>query len=270
MESAKTGNDIAIKEEARPKPKEIWTRSRETVGEKPLGQKLGGRVSRYGSDSYIYGRNNRRGSLTRAVCGENEGNAPMYEYFKGRIARRTPTHSVVETHGVGYVFQHTLSTFEALSEGADAKVYVHMAVRDDAHALFGFHSEAEREMFRRLISVSGVGPSTSIALLSALQPSELRRAIMEGDVNTLKKIKGIGAKSAQRIIVDLRDRFGDEDVNFDNFAGQSNTARSEALRALQNLGFDRRKTEKIVDDVLKNSDESIGIEDLIKRSLKAL
>lgn len=194
----------------------------------------------------------------------------MYEYLKGRITQRTPTHSVLETHGVGYVFQNTLLTYEALGKSDDAKVFIHMVVRDDAHVFFGFYTEAEREMFRRLISVSGIGPSSSIALLSALQPKELQSAIMNGDVATLKKIKGIGAKSAQRIIVDLKDKIGSEDVNFDNFGGESNTPRSEALRALQNLGFDRLKAQKTIDDILKSSDESISIEDLIKRSLKAL
>jgi len=194
----------------------------------------------------------------------------MYEYIKGHITFRSPSHSVIETGGIGYVFNHTLNTFEALGKQKEVQVFLHLSIRDDAHVFYGFFEESERSMFRNLISVSGIGPSSAIALLSAMSPKDLREAIFTEDVATLKKIKGIGAKSAQRIIVDLRDKLGSEEVNFDNFAGQSNTVRSEALKALQNLGFDRRKAQKVIDEVLKSEDESISIEDLIKRALKSL
>lgn len=194
----------------------------------------------------------------------------MYEYIKGHITFRNTSYSVIETGGIGYVFQHSLSTFEALGKQNEVQVFIHLAVREDAHVLFGFFQDSERVMFRHLISVSGIGPASAIAALSAMQPSELQEAIFSEDVESLKKIKGIGAKSAQRIIVDLKDKLGSLEVNFDNFSGSSNTVRSEALKALQNLGFDRRKAQKIIDEVLKSADESIGIEDLIKRSLKSL
>ncbi|MFT4846892.1 MAG: Holliday junction DNA helicase RuvA [Cryomorphaceae bacterium] len=194
----------------------------------------------------------------------------MYEYIKGHITFRNTSYSVIETGGIGYVFQHSLSTFESLGKQNEVQVFMHLAVREDAHVLFGFFQDSERLMFRHLISVSGIGPASAIAALSAMQPSELQEAIFSEDVETLKKIKGIGAKSAQRIIVDLKDKLGSLEVNFDNFSGSSNTVRSEALKALQNLGFDRRKAQKIIDEVLKSADESIGIEDLIKRSLKSL
>jgi Holliday junction DNA helicase RuvA len=194
----------------------------------------------------------------------------MYEYIKGHITFRNTSHSVIETGGIGYVFQHSLSTFEALGKQNEVQVFMHLSVREDAHVLFGFFDNAERVMFRHLISVSGIGPSSAIATLSAMQPNELQEAIFSEDVNALKKVKGIGAKSAQRIIVDLKDKLGSLEVNFENFNGSSNTVRSEALKALQNLGFDRRKAQKIIDEVLKSADESIGIEDLIKRSLKSL
>lgn len=193
----------------------------------------------------------------------------MYEYIKGHITFRSTSHSVIETGGIGYVFQHTLSTFEALGKQKEVQIYLHLAVRDDAHVLYGFFRDSERTMFRNLISVSGIGPSSAIALLSALNPSDLQDAIFSEDVATLKKIKGIGAKSAQRIIVDLKDKLGAQEVNFDNFGGQNNTLRSEALKALQNLGFDRRKAQKVIDKVLESTDESISIEDLIKKSLKS-
>jgi len=194
----------------------------------------------------------------------------MYEYIKGHITFRNTSYSVIETGGIGYVFQHSLSTFESLGKQKEVQVFTHLAVREDAHVLFGFFHDSERVMFRHLISVSGIGPSSAIAALSAMQPSELKEAIFSEDVVTLKKIKGIGAKSAQRIIVDLKDKLGSLEVNFDNFNGSSNTVRSEALKALQNLGFDRRKAQKVIDEVLKSADESIEIEDLIKRSLKSL
>jgi len=194
----------------------------------------------------------------------------MYEYIKGHITFRNTSYSVVETGGIGYVFQHSLSTFEALGKQKEVQVFMHLAVREDAHVLYGFFQDSERTMFRHLISVSGIGPSSAIATLSAMRPDELQEAIFSEDVGALKKIKGIGAKSAQRIIVDLKDKLGSLEVNFDNFGGSSNTVRSEALKALQNLGFDRRKAQKVIDEVLKSADESIGIEDLIKRSLKSL
>src|SRR5690554_2403111 len=147
---------------------------------------------------------------------------------------------------------------------------MHTSIREDAHVLFGFSHESERTMFRSLISVSGIGPASAIASLSTYNPIELRDAIVNGDVAALKKIKGIGAKSAERIIVDLKDKMGGSEVNFDIFGTQSNTLRSEALRALRNLGFDQRKAQVAVDKVLESNDQSITIEKLIKLSLRSL
>lgn len=193
----------------------------------------------------------------------------MYEYIKGHITFRSTSHSVIETNGIGYVFNHSLNTFESLSHQNEVQIFMHLSVREDAHVLFGFFESSERDMFRNLISVSGIGPASAIATLSAMSPAALQEAIFSEDVSTLKKIKGIGAKSAQRMIVDLKDKLGSQEVNFDNFAGPNNTIRSEALKALQNLGFERRKAQKVVDQVLESADESIGIEELIKRSLKS-
>ncbi len=194
----------------------------------------------------------------------------MYEYIKGHVTVRDLGQSVIEANGIGYVFQHSLQTYEQLSGRKEVMIYLHLSIRDDAHVLFGFFQESERTMFRHLTSVSGIGPSSAIAMLSAMRPEEIQETIFSEDVNALKKIKGIGAKSAQRIIVDLKDKLASQEVNFDNFAGQNNTLRSEALKALQNLGFDRRKAQQSIDQILKNEDESISIEDLIKRSLKSL
>lgn len=194
----------------------------------------------------------------------------MIEYIKGQLVSRTPTNGVVEANGVGYVFNNSLNTFEALSQQKTVQVYIHTSIREDAHVMFGFADENERSMFRSLISVSGIGPSSAIAALSSYRPSELQEAIVQGDVASLKKIKGIGAKSAERIIVDLKDKIGGGEMNFDNFGAQSNTLRSEALRALSNLGFDSRKSQVVVDKVLAANDESLSIEVLIKQSLKSL
>lgn len=194
----------------------------------------------------------------------------MIEYIKGQLVSRTPTASVIEINGIGYLFTNSLLTFEALSQQKTVQVLMHTVIREDAHTLYGFATEAERSMFRSLISVSGIGPSSAMAALSSFTPQELQNAILQGDVGTLKKIKGIGAKSAERIIVDLRDKIGGGEMNFDNFGAQSNTLRSEALRALSNLGFDPRKAQVVVDKVLAAGDESMSIEVLIKQSLKSL
>jgi len=194
----------------------------------------------------------------------------MMAYINGRIITRTPTFGVIENHGIGYAFQNTLHTYELLKDGAESKLFIHTVIREDAHLLYGFAAEEERSMFRSLISVSGIGPSSALAALSSYKPKEIADAIAHGDVNKLKKIKGIGVKSAERIIVDLRDKVGAAQANFDNFGGPNNTLRSEALRALQNLGFDPRKSQIVVDKVLETGDESMSIEVLIKQSLKSL
>ncbi|MCA1750357.1 MAG: Holliday junction branch migration protein RuvA [Cryomorphaceae bacterium] len=194
----------------------------------------------------------------------------MIEYIKGELVARTPTHIVVETAGTGYIMAVSLSTFEALAGKKQVKILIHAVIREDAHNLYGFAAEAERAMFRNLISVSGIGPSSAMAALSTLAPGKLQSAIANGDVSSLQKIKGIGAKSAQRIIVDLKDKIGLGGDNLHFVNDSSNTVRSEALRALHNLGFDQRRTQKIVDEILDKSDGSIKIEDLIKLSLKGL
>lgn len=194
----------------------------------------------------------------------------MIEYIVGELVERTPTHGVVEAGGIGYVFQTTLNTFESLSGQKQVKIYMHTSIREDAHVLFGFSHLSERSMFRSLITVSGIGPASAIAALSTYNPEELRAAIVSGDVAALRRIKGIGVKSAERIIVDLKDKMGVSEANFDNFGAQSNTLRTEALRALRNLGFDQRKAQIVVDKVLKEHDQSISIESLIKLSLRSL
>ncbi len=201
---------------------------------------------------------------------ETDAYLHMIEYIKGELILRSPTHMVVENQGIAYHISISLSTFEQMAGKKQVKVFTHTVIREDAHSLFGFFSEAERSLFRKLISVSGIGPASAMAALSTLAPAQLQSAIVNGDVGTLKKIKGIGAKSAQRIIVDLRDKIGLDEENLEFVNDSSNTLRTEALRALRNLGFDPRKAQKVVDEIIDSEDESMKIEDLIKMSLKRL
>jgi Holliday junction DNA helicase RuvA len=194
----------------------------------------------------------------------------MIEYISGQVVSKSPSTAVIETNGVGYLLHISLHTYESLSGKGTARLLAHLAIREDAHTLYGFYGEAERSMFRSLISVSGIGPTSAMAALSTYKPQELQQAITMGDVDMLKRIKGIGPKSAQRIIVDLRDKVQAGESIFEIFNESGNTIRSEALKALRNLGFDPRKAQKVVDDILDKGDESIKIEDLIKQSLKSL
>lgn len=203
----------------------------------------------------------------------------MYDYIHGKLAEINPAYAVVETGGVGYVIHISLNTYSRLSGSDHCKVYTHLVVREDAHVLFGFAELEERELFRLLISVSGVGPNTARLLLSSLNVPELKQAIALGQVSILKSVKGIGEKSAQRIIVDLKDKV---DKGFDALekVGQvHNTKREEALSGLIILGFPRKVSEKAIDEVIQsakyNPDSDSGgielnVETLIKEALKRL
>ena len=186
------------------------------------------------------------------------------------MLRKTPATCVIDVHGIGYLVYITLNTFEKLGKEEALTLYTHFIVREDAQLLYGFKSVEERAMFRLLINVSGVGPNTAMTILSGMQASELQKAILNADVDALKNIKGIGAKSAQRIIIDLKDKFKGEELIFDIFGGSNNTVRLEALTALGTLGFDRKKAERAVDTVIANAEDTLNVEELIKRSLKSL
>ena len=153
----------------------------------------------------------------------------MYEYIKGDIKGLTPTQVVVETQGVGYALQISLQTYAALEGKTSAKLLLHQIVREDAHLLYGFSESEERELFRHLIGVSGIGANTARVILSSFAPSALKQAIIQGDVNSLKQIKGIGLKTAQRIVIDLKDRLGKEPIGDQLFLTESNTVRQEAV-----------------------------------------
>ena len=193
----------------------------------------------------------------------------MIDHLKGRLIEFSPTHAVIECNGVGYYCHISLNTFSQLGSKDEVLLKTHLAIREDAHTLYGFGDEVERNMFRLLISVSGVGASTGRMILSALSPGEVGAAISSEDVTLLKSIKGIGAKSAQRIIIDLKDKIEKEGVSVDVSGLSGNTIRNEALSALVVLGFDKKQAEKALGKVMENN-SGLGLDELIKQALKRL
>ena len=195
----------------------------------------------------------------------------MYEYINGELALLTPTHAVLDTGGIGYNILISLQTYSKLTDAPRAKLYLQQIVREDANLLYGFFSEDERGLFRLLNSVGGVGPSTAMMVLSSLSSDEIRAAILKEDVNTLKSVKGIGLKTAQRIIVDLRDKISSSGAGTEMFAQLSHTSRQreEALSALIALGFAKTPAEKTLDKLLKN-EPNPSVEELIKAALKQM
>jgi holliday junction DNA helicase RuvA len=193
----------------------------------------------------------------------------MYDYLKGQLAAITPIHATIDCNGVGYLLNISLNTYAAIKEEKQVKLLTHLIVREDAHELFGFAAEDERTLFRQLISVSGVGASTGRMILSSMPAEELRAIIANGNSAALQKVKGIGAKTAQRIIIDLKDKMlktGSEHVIS---ASSHNTVRSEALSALLILGFGRPNAEKAIDQVLRQS-PAAPVELVIKTALNLL
>ncbi len=193
----------------------------------------------------------------------------MYDYFKGQLTAVSPTSATVECGGVGYFLHISLNTYTAIKEEKQVKLLAHLIVREDVQELYGFISEEERILFRQLISVSGVGASTGRMILSSLPADDLRSIIASGNSGALQKVKGIGAKTAQRIIIDLKDKVlksgGDQVIS----AISHNTVRSEALSALLILGFGRPNAEKAIEQVLRQS-PSASVEDVIKAALNML
>uniref|UniRef100_UPI0032175124 Holliday junction branch migration protein RuvA n=1 Tax=uncultured Draconibacterium sp. TaxID=1573823 RepID=UPI0032175124 len=193
----------------------------------------------------------------------------MYEYIRGNIADISPANIIIEAGGIGYFVNISLNSYSQLSGKKDAKLFLHQIVREDAHTLYGFSNANERELFRNLISVNGVGASTAIMMLSSLTPDELRMAVTTENVNVLKAVKGIGAKTAQRIIIDLKDKLGKLPESGQILLSPDNTIRNESLSALVMLGFVKRDAEKIVTKILQEQPD-ITVESVIKQALKRL
>ena len=193
----------------------------------------------------------------------------MIEYIKGTITGLNPASVIIETGGVGYVINISVNTFSRLGGLKETQILVHEVIREDAHQLFGFADSGERDIFRLLISVSGIGAGTARMMLSSLSPAEIEKAILDSNVNLLKSIKGIGLKTAQRVIVDLKDKIGKQAPGGEIFASADNTKRDEALSALVMLGFARSAVVKVLDKLVPEG-KDLSVEDLIKRALKNL
>jgi len=192
----------------------------------------------------------------------------MIAFLKGKLVQKEPTFVIIEVNGVGYQVNISLNTFSEIRDREDVRLATYLQVREDAHVLYGFSNEAEKAMFQNLISVNGVGPGTAMVVLSYLPPAELKSAIIREDASALQAVKGIGGKTAQRIILELKDKLRKEPEE-SNIPGFShNTVRQEALSALVTLGIGRAAAEKSVDAVLKRSGNSLRLEELVKQALK--
>ncbi len=195
----------------------------------------------------------------------------MIAFVEGKLSQVDPTFVIIDISGVGYLIKISLNTFSRIKDLGRAKLHTHLHIKEDSHTLYGFFDEKEKSLFIHLISISGVGPSTGIMITSSLTVDEISSAIINGDVNTIQKIKGIGLKTAQRIIIELKDKLGKIGAGSDAvniFAGGNNTVRSEALTALITLGISKSVAEKSVDSILKNNTNAITLEELIKQALK--
>ena len=191
----------------------------------------------------------------------------MITHLNGRLTEKNPTNLVIECNGVGYFVIISLNTFSTLGTDESLLIYTKLIVREDAQLLYGFKTVEERTMFTQLISVSGIGPNTAMIMLSSLIPEEIAHAIQVEDVKTIQSIKGIGAKTAQRVIIDLKDKMLKLTFSSENMFTQNNTNRIDALTALVSPGFDKKSAEKAIEKV-SSGDESV--EKLIKDSLKIL
>jgi Holliday junction DNA helicase RuvA len=193
----------------------------------------------------------------------------MITHLKGKLVEKNPTHLVIECGGIGYFVNISLHTFSKIGDSENIQLFAHLQVKEDSHTLFGFFEKSEREIFRLLLSVSGIGPSIARTMLSSLSPAQIRDAIALGDAPTLQGIKGIGAKTAQRAILDLKDKIL-KVYDIDELSVPSNnTNKDEALSALEVLGFVRKQAEKVVDKVL-SQDPALSAENIIKLALKNL
>ena len=193
----------------------------------------------------------------------------MITQIRGRLVEKNPTYVVVDCSGVGYLLHISLQTFSALPEDENVRLFAHLSVREDAHTLYGFMSKTEREVFKLLISVSGVGPSIARTMLSSMTSEEVQNAIASDNVALIQSVKGIGAKTAQRVIIDLKDKiiktYGIDEVS----VSQNNTNKDEALSALDVLGFNAKQSERVIDRILKENSD-LSVENIIKQALKNL
>ena len=198
----------------------------------------------------------------------------MYAYLNGTLTFKTPTHVYLDCNGVGYFINISLNTYSQIEQLEKVMLYTHFVVREDAHLLYGFYTEEEKNMFQHLISVSGVGPNTARLVLSSMSTQEFQKAIIQGDVRLIQSIKGIGPKSAQRLILELKDKMLktplQEGMDAQNVNNHLTVLANEALAALNMLGFPKAQAEKAIQKVTKEQHPIHTVEELIKLSLKNL
>ena len=194
----------------------------------------------------------------------------MIHHLDGKLISKNPTHLVIECGGVGYMVNISLYTYSKIANSERCKVYTHLSIKEDAHTLYGFFDEEERQLFRHLISVSGIGTNTARMMLSSLSPTEIQQAIINGNAAVLQNIKGIGGKTALRTIIELKDKLGKASGVIPGITNLNyNKTKEEALGALTTLGFVKSNAEKVIDQIIrKNAD--ITVEQLIKEALKSL
>ncbi len=194
----------------------------------------------------------------------------MYSFIYGKVSEKNPAYIVIDNQGIGYLINITLNTFAAIGEQTEVKLYVHLAIREDAHVLYGFYTEEERSLFLMLITVSGVGCNTARLILSSLTVKETIDAISSNNIKAIQSVKGIGSKTAQRIIVDLHDKVSKLNISDGEKTPLGcNTLKEEALSALMVLGFNRTSIEKILDKLISQM-ENPSVEQLIKEALRLL
>lgn len=193
----------------------------------------------------------------------------MFEFIKGTVDTLKPSYLVLDANSVGYFINISLNTYTQLNGQETVKVFIHQVIREDAHLLYGFATETERELFRLLISVNGIGSNTAVMMLSSLSPDEIRSAILSENINLLKSIKGIGIKTAQRVVIDLKDKVGKSPASEQIVMTADNTLKNEALSALVMLGFAKKPAEKELDKILA-AQPNLSVEGVIKLALKNL
>ena len=193
----------------------------------------------------------------------------MITQIKGKLIEKYPTHVVINCNGIGYMVHISLHTYGQIGDEELLKLYTHLQVKEDSHTLFGFHQNIERSIFRLLISISGIGASIARTMLSSMSPEEIQHAILNENLAAIKAVKGIGLKTAQRVLIELKDKVQKIEGNDEIPILQSNRTKEEALSALEVLGYPRRQSEKVIDNILQSTPDS-SIEEVIKIALNKL
>jgi len=193
----------------------------------------------------------------------------MITQIKGRLVEKNLTNVVIDCHGVGYYINISLNTHSQIGNSEELLLFTHLHIKEDSHTLYGFATQNERSIFRLLISISGIGPSIARTMLSSMDPNEIQKSILGENLEAIKSIKGIGLKTAQRVLIELKDKVQKIEGFDENLQSKSNTIKEETLSALEVLGYSRRQTEKVIDNIIQSHPES-SIEELIKSALNKL